>query len=45
VVYDGKWIGELELSVDDSAFAERLALLISPYVLVGWDTAGEPWAP
>ena len=45
VVYDGKRIGELELAVDDAAFAERLALLISPYVLVGWDTAGEPWGP
>jgi hypothetical protein len=45
VVYEGKRIGELELAVEEPAFAERLALLISPYVLVGWDTSGEPWAP
>ena len=45
VVYEGKRIGELELAVDDPAFAERVAALISPYVLVGWDTSGEPWAP
>ena len=45
VVYEGKQVGELELAVDDAAFAERVAWLISPYVLVGWDTSGEPWLP
>ena len=45
VVYDGERVGELELAVDDVAFAERVATLISAYVLVGWDTAGEPWSP
>ena len=45
IVYEGKRIGELELAVDDPAFAERVAALISAYVLVGWDTSGEPWAP
>jgi len=45
VSYEGKRVGELELAVDDPAFAERVAILISAYVLVGWDTAGEPWAP
>jgi hypothetical protein len=45
VVYEGKRVGELELAVDDEAFAERVAVLISAYVLVGWDTSGEPWAP
>jgi hypothetical protein len=45
VVYRGDRVGELELADDDVAFAERVATLISAYVLVGWDTAGEPWAP
>jgi hypothetical protein len=35
VVFDGDPIGELEAAVDDGAFAERVATLISPYVLVG----------
>ena len=45
VVYEGEHIGELELATDDSEFATRVATLISAYVLVGWDTAGEPWSP
>ena len=27
------------------AFLERVAVLISPYCLVGWDTGGVPWDP
>jgi hypothetical protein len=35
------WVdGEAELS-----FLERVATLISAHVLIGWDTAGEPWEP
>lgn len=30
---------------DDAAFLERVATLISPYCLVGWDTSGERWEP
>ena len=30
---------------DDRTFLERVAALISPYCLVGWDTGGEEWAP
>src|SRR5206468_9992832 len=45
VLYDGNRVGELSVAVEDAAFAERLATLIAPYVLVGWDTAGEPWSP
>ena len=30
---------------DDRQFLERVAVLISPYCLVGWDTGGEPWRP
>jgi hypothetical protein len=45
VRYEGRAIGELVIATDDTRFAERVADLISPYVLVGWDTSGEPWAP
>ena len=45
VLYDANRVGELTVAVADAAFAERLATLIAPYVLVGWDTAGEPWSP
>lgn len=45
IVYRGEQVGELELAVDDDAFAERVATLISAYVLVGWDTGGRAWAP
>jgi hypothetical protein len=45
VPYEGSTVGELVIATDDAAFAERVAALISPYVLVGWDTSGEPWAP
>ena len=44
VLYDGNRVGELSVAADE-AFAERVAALIAPYVLVGWDTAGEPWSP
>jgi GAF domain-containing protein len=30
---------------DDRAFLERVAKLISPHCLVGWDTGGEAWEP
>jgi hypothetical protein len=33
------------LSREDHAFLERVARLISPYCLVGWDTGGEAWSP
>jgi hypothetical protein len=45
VVYQGDLVGELDLAFDDEAFAERVATLISAYVLVGWDTGGRPWSP
>lgn len=32
-------------SRDDQTFLERVAALISPYCLVGWDTGGEEWSP
>ena len=50
ISYDGKVVAELgvvaeALDEDDRAFLERVALLISPHCLVGWDTGGEAWAP
>ncbi len=30
---------------EDRATLTRVATLISPYCLVGWDTGGEPWTP
>lgn len=34
-----------ELEEDDRALLERVAILVSPYALVGWDTGGEEWTP
>ena len=50
ISYEGKVVAELgvvaeELGAEDRAFLERVALLISPYCLVGWDTRGEAWSP
>ena len=33
------------LTEEDRALLERVAILISPYALVGWDTNGEGWNP
>ena len=30
---------------EDDAFLQRVATLVSPYCLVGWDTHGERWEP
>jgi hypothetical protein len=49
VSFRGEPVAELavdgELDEAGQAFVERVALLISPYCLVGWDTGGERWAP
>lgn len=46
IAYHGDRVGELAADGDlDRALLERVALLISPYVLLGWDTGGEGWAP
>jgi hypothetical protein len=46
VEYDGATVGELwadgEVRRDE---LERIAALIAPYVLIGWDTGGEAWEP
>jgi hypothetical protein len=50
ISYENNVVAELgvvavELNAEDRAFLERVALLISPYCLVGWDTGGEAWSP
>ena len=46
VVYGGDPVAELVADGGaDRAFLERVAVLISPYCLVGWDTGGVPWDP
>ena len=51
VVYDGTKVATLTVAAaegydftdEDRAFLKRVALLISPHCLVGWDTGGVPW--
>jgi putative methionine-R-sulfoxide reductase with GAF domain len=50
VSYEGRVVAELGVIAEnlgdaERAFLERVALLISPYCLVGWDTGGEAWSP
>jgi putative methionine-R-sulfoxide reductase with GAF domain len=53
IVYEGKVVGEIDIDSDtpaafghdDKVLLERIAVLISPHSLVGWDTRGEPWQP
>jgi putative methionine-R-sulfoxide reductase with GAF domain len=53
ISYEGRVVGEIDIDSDepgafgpeDRTFLERVALLISPHCLVGWDTGGEVWAP
>jgi hypothetical protein len=50
ISYDGTVVAELGvvaegLDPEGLAFLGRVALLISPYCLVGWDTGGQAWAP
>jgi hypothetical protein len=50
ISYENTVVAELgviadELNAEDRLFLERVAVLISPYCLVGWDTGGEAWSP
>jgi putative methionine-R-sulfoxide reductase with GAF domain len=48
VTFEGAPVAELvarrSAAEDDQPFLERVATLVSPYCLVGWDTQGVPWA-
>jgi hypothetical protein len=44
VVFQGDRVAELVADgCDDDAFLQRVAALLAPYCLVGWDTGGVPW--
>jgi hypothetical protein len=50
ISYENNVVAELgvvagDLGTEDRAFLGRVAVLISPYCLVGWDTGGEAWSP
>ena len=46
IVFGATTVGELWVDGSaSSAFLERVASLIATYVLIGWDTGGEKWAP
>jgi hypothetical protein len=46
IMYGSTQVGELWIDGEaDRGLIERIAVLVSPYVLIGWDTRGEPWEP
>jgi hypothetical protein len=46
IAYQGVKVGELWIDGEaDVGVLERIALLISAHVLIGWDTRGEGWEP
>jgi len=48
IVFQGTKVAELEVAPPiegDAEFLERVATIVSPYCLVGWDTGGQPWLP
>jgi hypothetical protein len=46
VTWKGQTIAELWTSADaDPVLCERIAVIVSPYCLVGWDTGGSAWEP
>jgi len=48
VTWQGVRVAELTIDdapEEDRMFLERVAVLVSGYCLVGWDTGGESWEP
>jgi hypothetical protein len=50
VRFQGNEVAELAVPASairagDDAMLERVATIIAPYCLVGWDTGGRPWEP
>jgi hypothetical protein len=46
ILFAGDPVGELRVDGEgDPAVLDRVAELIAPYVLIGWDTGGESWEP
>jgi L-methionine (R)-S-oxide reductase len=52
IAYEGQVVGEIDVDSDrpaaftdeDRVFLERVAELIAPHCLVGWDTGGVAWS-
>lgn len=46
ISYSGDLVGELRVDGSvSSSLLEEVAELVSPLVLIGWDTGGEAWEP
>jgi len=47
ISYENNVVAELGVTAEeiDRALLKRVAALIAPYCLVGWDTGGEAWSP
>jgi hypothetical protein len=49
IAFQGRRVADLEaggeLTEEDRALLERVAIIVSPYALVAWDTGGEEWTP
>jgi hypothetical protein len=46
ILFQGTVVGELWLDGEhEQAELDRIAALVAPYVLIGWDTDGEIWDP
>jgi L-methionine (R)-S-oxide reductase len=53
ISFEGRVVGEIDIDSDEPAafgegdreFLERVATIISPHCLVGWDTGGKRWVP
>ena len=46
IEFRGERVGELGVDgAPEPALVERVAELLSPYVLLGWDTGGDVWDP
>jgi len=46
IAFQGSQVGELWVDGEaEQSFLERVAVLISAHVLIGWDTRSERWEP
>lgn len=46
ILFQGEVVGELWVDgALDAATLHRVAALIAPFALIGWDTGGEAWDP
>ena len=48
IAFEGRLVGELRVypgpdDASEESSLQRIATLVSPYCLVGWDTGGVPW--